>query len=352
MNEIEKVFLDFGYNKVTINNIINYELNGKYHKIAYMKNSFIIEVAENIEEAEKNRYQDADWYNSQGIDYDYIRVLKADMLKYYIPNNIDSLFKDFNKVIVNNEVNYEINDKYYMVIQNPDFNVFDLKYAYNYNNAQNNIYKTLRRYSLLAGEEVIDQISNDISKIDKKTGIYINEIKGKYKKINILCWCKCCDQGWVRIVKDTNTGKLLCECDETYALWASPEDYENDICIVNTQENQFELASEEEIKLQGWHLPINKVTTCRVCFFNTKPNNIPIPIRDNGWVVIKKDTDTGKLFCRCETCGSIWENIRDVLKKDRIAPSNIKIGNFQDAARDEIIAAGWDYYDNIYCIID
>ena len=186
------------------------------------------------------------------------------------------------------------------------------------------------------------------------------EIKSKYKKINILSWCKCCDQGWVRIIKDINTDKLYCECDETYGLWASPEDYENGISIkenrfvdiVNKRENRFVLASEEEIKSQRWHYPINKVTTCKVCFFNTKPNLIPIPIRENGWIVIKKNTQTAELFCRCETCGSIWEDIRDVLKKERIAPSSKKTESFEDATRDEIAAAAWDYYDDIYCIID
>lgn len=84
------------------------------------------------------------------------------------------------------------------------------------------------------------------------------------------------------------------------------------------------------------------------------------------------------MFCVCETCDSKWEDIRDVLRKGKvpvsnetleyikdhdeitrelliralIPPSNIKIAHFKDATRDEIIAAGWDKYDDVYCIVD
>ena len=180
----------------------------------------------------------------------------------------------------------------------------------------------------------------------------MNEIKMKYSKINVLDWCKCCDQGWVRIIKDTDTGKLYCECDELFSLWESPEDYENNVYIKDNRLIKSALATEEKIISHGWNKPINKITTCSVCFFNTRPNSVPAPIlRDHGWVVIKKDTDSGKLFCRCETCGSIWEDIRDVLRKG-IPPSTNTIDNFADATRDEIVAAGWDYYDDIFHIID
>lgn len=122
----------------------------------------------------------------------------------------------------------------------------------------------------------------------------MNEIKGKYKKINLLSWCKHCNQGWVCIVKDINSGKLYCECGEDFTLWTSPEDYENGVYLPdNRLSGKVKLvnASEEEIILQGWHNPINKVCTCSVCFCTTRPNEgneYPSLIRNHGWVVIKK----------------------------------------------------------------
>jgi|GEM_PF-333600 len=173
----------------------------------------------------------------------------------------------------------------------------------------------------------------------------------KYNKMNILSWCKCCDQGWVRIVKDTQNGKLYCECDELFTLWASPEDYENGVYEKKNRLSgrSLVLASEEEIIAAGWDKPINKVATCNLCFSKTRPNDkYPMPIlREHGWVTIKKNTDNGELFCKCDNCGTVWLDICDVLVKSG-KPSDITVENSTEATRDEIIAAGWDKYDDVY----
>lgn len=66
----------------------------------------------------------------------------------------------------------------------------------------------------------------------------------------------------------------------------------------------------------------------------------------NAAIRERKNKDNGKLFCICETCGSVWEDIKDVLKNK--LPSNMNIVNFENAAREEIISAGWDKYDDIF----
>lgn len=174
-------------------------------------------------------------------------------------------------------------------------------------------------------------------------------IKSQYPKINILDWCKYCNQGWVRIIKNKYTNELYCECDEDFQLWGSPEDYKSGKYIVEDRfvlqcmkkEDPYVLASEEGIINKGWNKPINKVSLCKFCSFDP----------EISWISIKKNKDNGKLFCKCETCGAIWRDIIDVLRRDT-KTANIKIENYEDATRDEIIAAGWDKYDDVYYIKD
>ena len=42
----------------------------------------------------------------------------------------------------------------------------------------------------------------------------------KYK----VSWCPVCNQGWVEIVKEENTGMLFLCCDECEAEWTNPDE--------------------------------------------------------------------------------------------------------------------------------
>lgn len=122
--------------------------------------------------------------------------------------------------------------------------------------------------------------------------------------------------------------KLYCQCTEKGNLWASPSDAEENIPLKDWQYykydngnlifSKFEEAPEKEIIEADWDKPANKVTICNVCHDNNSLNYLPTR---HGWVTIKKNTQNGKMFCMCETCGSVWEDIKDALNpptfKDR-----------------------------------
>lgn len=53
-------------------------------------------------------------------------------------------------------------------------------------------------------------------------------IKEEFKLDNSIIykvsWCPVCDQGWVEIVKDKNSGQLFVCCNECETEWEKPED--------------------------------------------------------------------------------------------------------------------------------
>ena len=182
--------------------------------------------------------------------------------------------------------------------------------------------------------------------IDFKMKIYLK----KFKKINIVRWCPCCDQGWVVIVKDTADGKLYCRCEETYLLWESPEDVEPEwnrfVCDMNIRHHDFMYASEDEIIQAGWQFPLHRVTMCPICSSTRiKTSNPHIAPRRFSWITIKKSLSNGKLFCRCDTCGSTWADIHQAFR--RTPPQDIACDTFGEATDEEIASVGWDAYKDV-----
>ena len=190
----------------------------------------------------------------------------------------------------------------------------------------------------------------------------------KYPKINIVTFCYECLQGYICIVKNSVSEKLYCQCMETGLLYATPQD----VFIMNSlndagfygEDQEYVLASKDEIQNSGWNIPENKICLCRECSlmrteYWVKTGKLPTNQVPYGMVVIKKDLDTKRLFCRCAECGSVWLSIESALavvdfddgsamshpyetaKKRRISPDNIIIPNYCDAMREEIVNAGW-----------
>ncbi len=56
-------------------------------------------------------------------------------------------------------------------------------------------------------------------------------------------WCPICDQGWIEILKEVSTGKLVCRCSECESGWDSTWCVYNIDCCDPT---------EEEIEKNGW----------------------------------------------------------------------------------------------------
>ena len=172
----------------------------------------------------------------------------------------------------------------------------------------------------------------------------------KYAKINIARWCPCCDQNWVVIVKDTTDGKLYCRCEETEVLWETPEDIEPErnryIRDTDIRHHDFVYADEDEIIQAGWQFPLHRVTMCMICdSIRLKSSSPHVAPRRFSWITIKKSLRDGKLFCRCDTCGSTWADIHQAYR--RTPPEEIARDAFCEATDEEIAAVGWDEYKDV-----
>lgn len=65
-------------------------------------------------------------------------------------------------------------------------------------------------------------------------------------------WCPICDQGWVEILKDLSSGKLVCGCSECESGWDSPNNIsskDSTRCVYNLE---CCTPTEEEIEKKGW----------------------------------------------------------------------------------------------------
>lgn len=67
-------------------------------------------------------------------------------------------------------------------------------------------------------------------------------------KIN---WCPICDQGWIQILKEKQSGTLFLCCDECETEWLSPSEIQRE----NGSQGRFgesASASQQEAETMGW----------------------------------------------------------------------------------------------------
>ncbi len=195
--------------------------------------------------------------------------------------------------------------------------------------------------------------------------MFIPEIKQR-KKLNLVCHCGSCGQDYIYIVINERTGRLYCQCLDCGILFDSPSEAVDLYYLIKKEpysDNYTEAPLDKIINL-GWDMPKNKVCLCHQCmiyYYKSKLNKA-------GWVTIKKNNESGKLFCRCERCGSIWKNIEDALyirapeytqselpaaesiKQRFKAPDNVEIPFFEEVSDGDIEKAGWDKYKDILLI--
>jgi len=84
--KIDILMIELGFEKVKVNNTLNYYLNGWYYKVTYVDGlkSYIIETASNYEEAKLNVYEDADLYPLSLGESKILEDLRNDLIKYCI----------------------------------------------------------------------------------------------------------------------------------------------------------------------------------------------------------------------------------------------------------------------------
>lgn len=75
-----------GFKKRVINNYLNFINNCGFVRFSYSKGMqlYFIEVADSIEEAKLNVYEDADHYDASIPLDELVEIIKEDILKYYM----------------------------------------------------------------------------------------------------------------------------------------------------------------------------------------------------------------------------------------------------------------------------
>ncbi len=81
-----------------------------------------------------------------------------------------------------------------------------------------------------------------------------------YKNKNIVAWCPICDQGWVEILKDTNTSSLLVVCHECESEWISPDKIQVETVLpYSTRTGPLTQANDNELEEKGWEKFVLKI---------------------------------------------------------------------------------------------
>ena len=83
--EIEELLLDLGFNRVMINSKQLFQQGQSYYKITFIEqfDGFVIEYAENKQDAEKERFTDGDIY-PLALGEKLLDKLKHDLLELYM----------------------------------------------------------------------------------------------------------------------------------------------------------------------------------------------------------------------------------------------------------------------------
>ena len=87
-DKMEKILEEMGFVKTYIGDSKFYKNNftGCYHSIIYVSGlkSYIIESAENYEEAKKGRFEDSDIYHISMGEDEILAKFRGDLVKYYL----------------------------------------------------------------------------------------------------------------------------------------------------------------------------------------------------------------------------------------------------------------------------
>ncbi len=86
MNVFLKEFMEkLGFRVEVIDQYLNFTKGLEYIRFTYSEgmNLYFIEVADSIEEAKKNMYEDGDAYSMSIPLNELVEVIKEDILKYY-----------------------------------------------------------------------------------------------------------------------------------------------------------------------------------------------------------------------------------------------------------------------------
>ncbi len=85
-SKIESIFLELNFKQVIVNGEKLFEHKGHFHTVSFVSglNSFVIESASNLSEAEKNVFEDSGVYPLSLGEEVLLREIRSDLIKFYI----------------------------------------------------------------------------------------------------------------------------------------------------------------------------------------------------------------------------------------------------------------------------
>lgn len=86
LDKIEKLFINLGFSSVIINDAKFMKYNECYCKVTFLKewSAFVIESADNFQDAEKGVLEDGDLYYTDISESELLSQIKLDLIKYYM----------------------------------------------------------------------------------------------------------------------------------------------------------------------------------------------------------------------------------------------------------------------------
>lgn len=81
-DKIKITLNELGFTKVDINNVEMYTNGKKYLKLTFLNDlkSYVIEYAENIDDAKKNRFEDGDAFSVTTAEEELIREIREEII--------------------------------------------------------------------------------------------------------------------------------------------------------------------------------------------------------------------------------------------------------------------------------
>lgn len=85
-DKMEKLFINLGFSPIIINGVKLMRYKECYCKMTFLKDwsAFVIESADNIQDAEKGVFEDGDLYYTDISENDLLNQLEADLINYYM----------------------------------------------------------------------------------------------------------------------------------------------------------------------------------------------------------------------------------------------------------------------------
>ena len=86
LDKMEDIFINLGFSPVTINGIEFFIYKDCYCRLTFLKewSAFVIESADNVQDAEKGILEDGDLYYTDIPETQLLSQLKSDLEKYYL----------------------------------------------------------------------------------------------------------------------------------------------------------------------------------------------------------------------------------------------------------------------------